>query len=234
MKNETILELKNIEKSYKLDGTTSKVLCDINLSIKRGERVAIMGPSGSGKSTLLHIIGCLDTPTKGMMLLDSKDVSKMNDDQLARIRREKLGFVFQSFFLMPGMDTMKNVVLPMSLAGIQDGEKEQRAKSLLTLVGLGHRMKHMPSQLSGGQKQRVAIARALANYPEIVLADEPTGNLDSKSGEEVMDFLVDMNKTKGVTLIIITHDQIVASHAERIIQIKDGRITSDAKARRKR
>jgi len=229
-----ILQLKDVEKIYPMVDTELKVLDKINLCVKRGERLAIIGPSGSGKSTLLHMIGCLDKPSRGSVLIDSNDISTMDEDRLAAIRREKIGFVFQFFFLVPSLNALQNVMLPMTFSGLPAHEKQQRAQSLLTLVGLGDRMYHMPSQLSGGQRQRVAIARALSNHPEIILADEPTGNLDSKSGKEVVEFLVNLNKKRGTTLIIITHDQAIASYAERIIHLKDGKIErDDAVANRK-
>jgi len=220
---ETIIELQNLEKEYDLGAVKLQVLKKINLKVKKSEVVSIMGPSGSGKSTMLHMLGCLDRPTKGKVIIDGVDVSKLTDDELAKIRREKIGFIFQFFYLIPSLTALRNVELPMTFANNKK-DKEKKAKELLKMVGLEERMYHRPNQMSGGESQRVAIARALANDPEIILADEPTGNLDSKSGKEVMDILEKLNKEKGVTLITVTHDQSIARHAERIINLKDGMI----------
>ncbi len=219
------ISCRNVWKTYN-HGAQSQVdaLKNISIDIKKGEIASIVGPSGCGKSTLLHLIGCLDKPTKGKVFINEKDVSKLNDNELARIRRENIGFVFQFFFLIPTLTALNNVMLPMSFAGINKSEKEQRATELLKAVGLEKRGNHLPSQLSGGEKQRVAIARAIANSPEIILADEPTGNLDSKSGKEVIDTLIKLNKEKGVTLVIVTHDAYIASYAKRTIYLKDGEI----------
>jgi putative ABC transport system ATP-binding protein len=220
---ENLIELQNLEKEYDLGLVKLHVLRGINLKIKKSEIVAIMGPSGSGKSTMLHMLGCLDRPTKGKVIIDGVDVSKLNENELAKIRREKIGFIFQFFYLIPSLTALKNVELPMTFLGnIKD--KEKKAKELLKMVGLEERMYHRPNQISGGESQRVAIARALANDPQIILADEPTGNLDSKSGKEVMEILTKLNKERGVTLILVTHDPLIARHAERIINLKDGMI----------
>jgi putative ABC transport system ATP-binding protein len=221
---ENIIELKNIEKEYDLGPVKLKVLNDINLNIKKSEMVSIMGPSGSGKSTMLHMLGCLDRPTKGKVIIDGVDVSKLNDDELAKIRRERIGFIFQFFYLIPSLTALKNVELPMTFVNGSAKERERKAKELLKMVGLEDRMGHKPSQLSGGESQRVAIARALANDPQIILADEPTGNLDSKSGKEVMEILKNLNKQRKVTLIIVTHDPFIARITEKIINLKDGKI----------
>ena len=219
-----LIELKSVEKTYEMDEVGLQVLKDINMNVDKGECIAIMGPSGSGKSTMLHMIGCLDRPTKGEVIIDGKDVSRLSDSELAKIRREKIGFVFQSFHLIPSMSALDNVLLPMSFKKTFVGnEEKKRAEKLLDLVGLGNRKSHKPAQLSGGERQRVAIARALANEPEILLADEPTGNLDSKSGKEIIDLLVNLNK-EGTTLVLITHDQNIAKYAEKIVRIKDGKI----------
>jgi putative ABC transport system ATP-binding protein len=222
-----LIELHNVCKKYKMDSVEFTALCDINLKIKNGERVAIMGPSGCGKSTMLHLIGCLDRPTRGKIMIGGKDISKLSDDELAKIRGKTVGFVFQFFYLIPTLSALRNVMMPMDFIGINKSESEKRAKELLNLVGLTDKIDNLPSQMSGGQRQRVAIARAMANNPEIILADEPTGNLDSKSGKEIVEILLKLNKEKKVTLIVITHDPLIATHAERIIYLKDGRIIKE-------
>jgi putative ABC transport system ATP-binding protein len=219
---ENLIELHNVEKEYVMGDVKLRVLKGINLKVKKSEIAAIMGPSGSGKSTMLHILGCLDRPTKGKVIIDGVDVSKLDDDSLAKIRREKIGFIFQFFNIIPIFTALENVELPMIFSKRPD--RMERAKELLKAVGLQQRMSHHPSQLSGGETQRVAIARALANDPKLILADEPTGNLDSKYGEEIMDILIKLNKEKGTTLLLITHDISVAKYAERIIRLKDGMI----------
>lgn len=219
---ENLIELHNVEKEYVMGDVKLRVLKGINLKVKKSEIVAITGPSGSGKSTMLHILGCLDRPTKGKVIIDGVDVSKLDDDSLAKIRREKIGFIFQFFNIIPIFTALENVELPMIFSKRPD--RMERAKELLKAVGLQQRMSHHPSQLSGGETQRVAIARALANDPKLILADEPTGNLDSKYGEEIMDILIKLNKEKGTTLLLITHDISVAKYAERIIRLKDGMI----------
>jgi putative ABC transport system ATP-binding protein len=221
---ETAIELRDVEKEYDLGAIKLHVLKEIKLKVKKSDIVAIMGPSGSGKSTMLHMLGCLDRPTRGKVIIDGVDVSRLNDDELAKIRREKIGFIFQFFYLIPSLTALKNVELPMTFIKSSAKDREKRAKELLKMVGLEDRMYHRPSQLSGGESQRVAIARALANNPQIILADEPTGNLDSKSGKEIMDILVKLNKERGVTLIIVTHDSSIARHAEKVINLKDGKI----------
>jgi len=226
---DNIIDCEQLTKIYKMDGFESKVLSDVDLKIKKGEVMAIMGPSGSGKSTLLHIIGCLDKPTKGRLLIDGKDVSKMDDDELAKIRREKIGFVFQFFHLIPSLTALANIMLPMSFAGVDAVEQKKRAEELLKMVGLGSRLNNKPNALSGGERQRVAIARSMANNPVIILADEPTGNLDSKSGEEVIKILMELNKEFGTTIILITHDKNIASCSKRTIHLKDGVIVESSK-----
>jgi putative ABC transport system ATP-binding protein len=220
------IRLEKLEKAYKLGDVELKVLNGINLEIKKGEKVAIMGPSGSGKSTILHIAGCLDRPTSGKVFVDKKDVSKLSDNELARIRRDKIGFVFQFFYLIPSLTALGNVMLPMIFSGKQNRKK---AEKLLDDVGLSERKDHLPAQLSGGERQRVAIARAMANDPAVIMADEPTGNLDSKSGKEIIDYLIKLNKEKEMTLIIVTHDKSIASNADRIIYLKDGKIIREEK-----
>jgi putative ABC transport system ATP-binding protein len=225
-----MIQLVDVEKSYRMDTTELKVLKGINLKIKKGEMVSIIGPSGSGKSTMLHIMGCLDKPSHGKVIIDGIDVSRLSDAQLARIRCEKIGFVFQFFYLMPSMNAIQNVCLPMAFTRKPKNERESRAIQLLKIVGIPeNRLTHMPNRLSGGERQRVAIARAMANDPEVILTDEPTGNLDSKSGKEIVDFLLKLNEEYGKTVVIITHDLYIASHAKRIIHIKDGKIIKDEK-----
>lgn len=217
-----LIELKNVYKEY--ENGKVKALQGINLKIKKGESIAVLGPSGSGKSTLMHIMGCLDKPMKGKVYLKGKDVSKFSSDELAKIRGKTIGFVFQFFYLVPSMTALENVMLPMVFVGRKD---KRKAENLLRLVGLEGRMNHYPNQLSGGERQRVAIARALANNPEIILADEPTGNLDSKTGEEIIELLVSLNKKHGKTLIVVTHDPQLADKMKRVIYIKDGRIVKE-------
>lgn len=221
-----ILSIRGVTKTYHLEEEDLQVLKGINLDIEKGEFVSIIGPSGSGKSTLMHIIGLLDNPTTGQVILEGQDVARMSEKELAKVRNKHIGFVFQQYNLLARTSALENVELPMFYGGIPIQERQERAMNLLKLVGLEERMHHKPNQLSGGQQQRVAVARALAMDPLILLADEPTGNLDSKTGEEIMKLFHELNK-KGNTIILVTHDQTVARQAKRIINIKDGMIVKD-------
>lgn len=222
-----LISIKGIKRNFQLGSETINVLKGINLEINKGEYVALMGPSGSGKSTLMNLLGCLDTPTSGTYILNGKDVSQMHDDDLAEVRNKEIGFVFQTFNLLPRTTALDNVALPMIYAGFSKTERNARAKEVLTQVGLEERMDHQPNQLSGGQRQRVAVARALVNHPSIILADEPTGNLDSKTSIEIMKLFGDIH-AKGNTVILVTHEEDIAKYAHRIIRLKDGLIESDA------
>ncbi len=230
-----MIEIKNITKIYKTGDVEFKALSGISFSIKDGEFVAIMGPSGSGKSTLMHTLGALDSPTSGTYFLDGKDVSTLSDDELADIRRDKIGFVFQAFNLLPRTTVLRNVMLPLVYAGVHGTEREERAEKALLAAGMDKdHFHHMSNQISGGQIQRVAIARALVNNPSLILADEPTGNLDSKTGEIVMGTFQKLNKELGRTIILITHEQEIAEHADRILFIKDGKLIEDKTTHKKR
>ncbi|HDD46493.1 MAG TPA: ABC transporter ATP-binding protein [Candidatus Aenigmarchaeota archaeon] len=217
----------NVWKTYSIGNVKTHALRGISLRIKRGSYIAIIGPSGSGKSTLMHILGCLDTPTKGKVYVDGMDVSKLSDGKLAEIRRRKIGFVFQAYNLINTLNALENVMLPMRLDGVAKRIASKRAKELLERFGLGKRLYNKPNQLSGGEQQRVAIARALINNPSAVLADEPTGNLDSKTGKGVMDLLESLNKEMGKTLVIVTHDPTIASRANKRVYIRDGKIEKE-------
>ena len=225
-----MIECKNITKVYKTGGIETAVLKNVSFKVSDGEFVAVMGPSGSGKSTLMHILGALDSPTGGSYFLDGRDVSALSDDELAEIRNDKIGFVFQSYNLLPRATALRNVTLPLMYAGVTHSEREEKAKQALSSAGLPEeRWHHLSNQLSGGQMQRVAIARALVNDPSIILADEPTGNLDTKTGEIVLDTFQQLNEKHKRTIILITHERYVAEHAQRIIDIRDGEIIKDEK-----
>jgi putative ABC transport system ATP-binding protein len=221
-----MIELRNIGKTYRLGATDFAALIDINLHIDRNEYVALTGPSGSGKSTMMNILGCLDTPTTGTYSLDGEAVAGLDEDQLARVRNRKIGFIFQSFYLMPRTSTLENVAQPLIYRGLSPSIRQARAAEALARVGLEHRLLHKPNELSGGQRQRVAVARALVGRPEVLLADEPTGNLDSKTAKEIMALFSELH-ADGITIIIVTHDPTVASYCRRVVRLHDGRIAED-------
>ena len=221
-----IIETRTISKRYIMGEEVIEALKSVTISVNRGEYVAFMGPSGSGKSTLMNIIGCLDTPTNGTYILNSKDVSDMSEDELAEIRNKEIGFVFQTFNLLPRLSSLENVALPLIYAGFNKADRTEKALEALRNVGLGDRAKHKPNELSGGQRQRVAVARALVNTPSILLADEPTGNLDTKTSYEIMDLFEELH-SKGNTIIMVTHEEDIARYAHRIVRLRDGLVESD-------
>ncbi|MCX6199525.1 MAG: ABC transporter ATP-binding protein [Bacteroidetes bacterium] len=221
-----MIEIKNIKKEYIMGSQLIAALKDVSLNINKGEYVALMGPSGSGKSTLMNILGCLDSPTAGTYKLNSTEVSEMTDDELAHVRNKEIGFIFQTFNLLPRLTSLENVALPMVYAGMGKTERTHRAEHVMEMVGLQDRMDHKPNELSGGQRQRVAIARALVNNPSIILADEPTGNLDTKTSYEIMAIMEEIS-SKGNTVIIVTHEEDIAKHARRILRLRDGLVESD-------
>jgi putative ABC transport system ATP-binding protein len=222
-----MIELENVTKIYRMGQTKVVALDDISLNIEAGEMVAIMGPSGSGKSTLMAILGCLDVPSKGVYRLEGEAVEDLSDNQLAKVRSQKVGFVFQQFNLLPRTSALENVMLPLLYDGVHGKARTEKAKEALETVGLGDRIKHHPNQLSGGEQQRVAIARSLVNDPTILLADEPTGNLDTKTGEEIIGLFQKLHEEKGQTVVYVTHDAFIARHTQRIIRLVDGKIISD-------
>ncbi|MDD2537999.1 MAG: ABC transporter ATP-binding protein [Bacteroidales bacterium] len=226
MENEVLIKIKGIRKIYQVGNQEVRALNGVDLIIRKNEYVAIMGPSGSGKSTLMNLLGCLDTPTEGSYILNGTDVSQMRDDQLAEVRNKEIGFVFQSFNLLPRYNALNNVALPLIYAGMPRQEREEEAKKALMNVDLGDRMDHKPNELSGGQKQRVAVARAMVNNPSIILADEPTGNLDTKTSLDIMS-LFEQVYAKGNTIIVVTHEEDIARYARRVVRLRDGLVESD-------
>jgi len=226
MEKELLIKIRGIKKIYDMGTQEVRALNGVDLEIRKNEYVAIMGPSGSGKSTLMNLLGCLDTPTEGTYILNGTDVSQMRDDQLAEVRNKEIGFVFQSFNLLPRYNALNNVALPLIYAGIPRQEREREAKKALINVDLGDRMDHKPNELSGGQKQRVALARAMVNYPSIILADEPTGNLDTKTSLDIM-ALFEQVYAKGNTIIVVTHEEDIARYARRVVRLRDGLVESD-------
>ena len=221
-----IIQTIDISRTYRMGSEVIQAIQSISILVNKGEYVAFMGPSGSGKSTFMNIVGCLDTPSTGKYILNGKDVSNMSDNELAEVRNKEIGFVFQTFNLLPRMSSLENVALPLIYAGYNKSQRDEKAMKVLENVGLGNRAKHKPNELSGGQRQRVAIARALVNDPSIILADEPTGNLDSKTSHEIMDLFEDLYR-KGNTIIMVTHEEDIANYAHRIVRLKDGLVESD-------
>ena len=221
-----LIQLNDVHKTYVMGDEKIHALAGVSIDIYPGQYVAIMGPSGSGKSTLMNVLGCLDTPTSGSYLLKDREIAEMNDDELAEIRNNEIGFIFQTFNLLPRTDAVQNVELPLVYSGINRRERTDRARQALELVGLQDRMHHKPNELSGGQRQRVAVARALVNQPSIVLADEPTGNLDSKTGDEILQLIDDLH-AKGNTILLVTHEDELAKRAERVVRMRDGLVVSD-------
>ncbi|VVB75813.1 putative ABC transporter ATP-binding protein [uncultured archaeon] len=228
----TVLELKNVSKIYKMDSVEVPAVKGISLKVTEGEFVAIIGASGSGKSTMLNLVGALDSPTSGEVYLDGINITSIKEDNVARIRGKKIGFVFQTFNLYPTLDIHENIALPMRIHELDETKIDGKVNSLAKMVGLGQRMGHLPSQLSGGERQRVAIARALSTDPAMILADEPTGNLDSKTGEEIMDIFTSLNEKQGKTIVLVTHEKEFAAYAKRVIEMKDGKVVYDGKPSR--
>jgi putative ABC transport system ATP-binding protein len=228
-----IIKLEDVWKIYKLGELELPILKGVSLEIARGAFVVVLGPSGSGKSTLLNMVGCLDLPTKGRVFLEGNNISKMSEDELAQIRGRKIGFIFQQFNLLPNLNALENVMIPMIFQGKFEKERQERAKSLLNSLALGNRIDHRPTELSGGEQQRIAIARSLANNPEIIVADEPTGNLDSSTGKKIMEILIDLHKNEGKTIIVVTHDPNIANYSNQVVYLKDGKIISNHLAEEK-
>jgi len=226
-KTTPIIKLENVWKTYKLDKVEVSALRGVSLEIFPGSFISIMGPSGAGKSTLLNIIGCLDLPSEGKLFLKGKDVVQLSENELSLLRGKTIGFVFQEFNILPNLTALENVTLPMVFQGVSEKERKERAKELLEKVDLGERINHLPTELSGGERQRVAIARAFANDPELVIADEPTGNLDSKTGKKIMEILTNFHKKEGKTILVVTHDPLIANYSEEIINILDGQIVKN-------
>ncbi len=224
---EAIIKLEDVWKIYQLGKIALPVLKGISLEISPGAFVVILGPSGSGKSTMLNMVGCLDLPTRGKVFLDDKNIAEMSEDQLAQVRGKKIGFIFQQFNLLENLNALENVMLPMIFQGKPEKERIDRAKFLLTSLGLGERILHRPSELSGGEQQRIAIARSLSNDPEIIVADEPTGNLDSTTGKKIMEILITLHKDEGKTIIVVTHDPAIANYSNQVVNIKDGQLVSN-------
>ena len=233
MKNDNIIELKNVCKSYQLGSVEIKALCDVDLQIKRGDFLAIVGPSGSGKSTMMNLVGALDLSSRGDIFLDGQNIEHLPESELAQIRGKKIGFVFQTFNLIPTLNVVENIALPMIFHGISKEERTKRAEEIVKEVGLSHRKNHFPKELSGGERQRVAIGRALANDPEVILADEPTGNLDTKTGTEIIKIFVDLNK-KGKTIILVTHNPGLIKYAQKVLKISDGKIIENRKVNKRK
>ncbi len=227
MNNNLVIETKNLTNTYEMGQIEVRALCEVSLDVRRGELVSIMGSSGSGKSTLMNILGCLDQPTAGEYRLAGVDVSQLDDNQLAEIRGKQIGFVFQTFNLLPRTDALSNVELPLIYNGVRRRKRRELSITALEMVGLGDRLHHKPNELSGGQQQRVAIARALVSQPAIIMADEPTGNLDSKSSEEIMTIFRRLNEEQGITIILVTHESDIAEHTQRIVRLADGRVIED-------
>lgn len=228
MKNDNIIELKDVCKTYKLGGAEINAVCDVDLEIKRGDFLAIIGPSGSGKSTMMNLVGALDLASRGDIFLDGQNIEHLEESDLAQIRGKKIGFVFQTFNLIPTLNAIENIALPMIFHGVNKEERMRRAEEIIKEVGLTHRRTHLPKELSGGERQRVAIGRALANDPEVILADEPTGNLDTHTGLEIMKLFVDLNK-KGKTIILVTHNLDLIKYVQKVLKISDGKIVEQRK-----
>ncbi|PIP50822.1 lipoprotein-releasing system ATP-binding protein LolD [Candidatus Berkelbacteria bacterium CG23_combo_of_CG06-09_8_20_14_all_41_73] len=233
MAERALIKLENVWKVYQFGKIELAVLKDVSLEVAPGAFVVILGPSGSGKSTMLHMVGCLDLPTRGKIFLDNRDISQMSEDELAKNRGQKIGFIFQQFNLLPNLSALENVMMPMIFQGKSEEERQERAKFLLNSLGLGERIFHRPTELSGGEQQRIAIARALSNNPEIIVADEPTGNLDSTTGKKIMEILVNLHQNEGKTIVVVTHDPTIANYSDQVVNIKDGQIAANHFAQEK-